>query len=135
MESRAFSQGHCYFHILTERCLPDANDRSTLACCVELIAQMGSCSNRSAVTVPAAGDRPFSQLYLEEIFLFVPFSFDPCGIFLVYIENSEQGNRYMNRCIIYPLFPKHYYSCIYRYGCRLECVYASVCVCIFSRQC
>lgn len=64
MESRAFSQGHCNFHILTEGCLPDANDRSTLACCVELIAQMGSCSNRSAVTVPAAGDCPFSRLVM-----------------------------------------------------------------------
>lgn len=33
--------------------------------------------------------------------MFVPFSFDPCGIFLVYIENSEQGNRNMNIYIHY----------------------------------
>lgn len=54
-ESRASSQGHGNCNILTEGCLPDANDRSILALCIELIAQMRSCTNRSAVSVSGAG--------------------------------------------------------------------------------
>lgn len=53
-ESRAFSQRHCNCHFLTKGYLPDANDRSILAHCVRLIAQMVNCSNRSTISVPRA---------------------------------------------------------------------------------
>ena len=62
--------------------MPDANDRSTLAGSVELIAQMGSCSNRSAVSVPGAGNCLFSQLVLFPLAVSRG-DFSVCFIFLL----------------------------------------------------